>query len=435
MEQVIATHRNTDFDAMASLICGAILYPGAMPILPRAVNANVKAFLSIHKDVFQTASWDEVDPDLVRRLVVVDVNRWNRLGRVRVLRDKADLDIVLWDHHMNPGDIDAGWQCQEAMGANITLMLRKLIADDRPVGPMQATLFLAGLYEDTGSLMFPATRPEDARAAAFLLENGADLAIVSNLLRPAYGEKQKSVLFNMLQTTPRESVNGYTISFNRQRIEGHVGGLSVVVNMYRQILNVDAAFGIFTVKDKDDRCMIIGRSAVEGLDVGAVMRSLGGGGHPAAGSALLKSVEPEAVEEMIRDLIQGNQQASVQISDLMSFPVVTVPPDIPMKEAAMTLRKKGCTGMPVVDGDGRIMGIISRRDFAKLRKEKQQDAPVKAFMSANVVTIEPGVGPMQAARLMVRHDIGRLPVVEDGKLIGIVTRSDAMTYFYDLLPS
>jgi CBS domain-containing protein len=55
-------------------------------------------------------------------------------------------------------------------------------------------------------------------------------------------------------------------------------------------------------------------------------------------------------------------------------------------------------------------------------------------MSTNVVTIQPGKSPIQAARVMVRHDIGRLPVVESGKLIGIITRSDAMTYFYDLLP-
>ena len=46
----------------------------------------------------------------------------------------------------------------------------------------------------------------------------------------------------------------------------------------------------------------------------------------------------------------------------------------------------------------------------------------------------PGMGPMPSARLMVKHDIGRLPVVEDGKIIGIVTRSDTMRYYYDLLP-
>ena len=138
-------------------------------------------------------------------------------------------------------------------------------------------------------------------------------------------------------------------------------------------------------------------------------------------------------EKMIVDLIRGNQQSSVQISDLMSFPVFSVPSDTSMAAVAKILRDRGCTGLPVVD-DERLEGIISRRDFKKIRKESQLDSPVKAFMSTKVVTIEPGKSPIQAARVMVRHDIGRLPVVADGKIIGIITRSDAMLYFYDLLP-
>jgi CBS domain-containing protein len=179
--------------------------------------------------------------------------------------------------------------------------------------------------------------------------------------------------------------------------------------------------------------MVIGRSAATGIDVGKIMRSLGGGGHPGAGSAMLKRVNAEAVAQLIRSLIEGNQQASVQIHDLMSFPVFSVPPDMPMKEVAAVLRKKGCTGLPVVEKD-RLVGMISRRDFAKVKGESRLSAPVKAFMSTDVKTIEPGMSPMAAARLMVKHDVGRLPVVENGKIIGIVTRSDAMLYFYDLLP-
>ena len=61
-------------------------------------------------------------------------------------------------------------------------------------------------------------------------------------------------------------------------------------------------------------------------------------------------------------------------------------------------------------------------------------SPVKAYMSRKIVTIEPGLSPIQAANQMVRHDVGRLPVVENGGVIGIVTRSDTMMYFYDQLP-
>ena len=152
-----------------------------------------------------------------------------------------------------------------------------------------------------------------------------------------------------------------------------------------------------------------------------------------AGAALLKSANPAAVEKWIKELIRGNQQASVQISDLMSFPVITVTGDTSMEKVARILKEKGCTGLPVVKNK-RLVGMISRRDFRKVKKESQLKAPVKAFMTTNVLAIEPGKSPMQAARLMVKHDIGRLPVVDRGRIIGIITRSDAMLYFYDLLP-
>jgi CBS domain-containing protein len=69
-----------------------------------------------------------------------------------------------------------------------------------------------------------------------------------------------------------------------------------------------------------------------------------------------------------------------------------------------------------------------------VRKKKQLAAPVKAFMTDQVYTITPDKSPGQAVGLMIKHDIGRLPVVENGVVIGIVTRSDAMLYFYDMLP-
>jgi len=49
--QIVTTHKNTDFDALASVIAATLIYPGTVPILPRSLNPNVKAFLSIHKDL------------------------------------------------------------------------------------------------------------------------------------------------------------------------------------------------------------------------------------------------------------------------------------------------------------------------------------------------------------------------------------------------
>lgn len=429
---VITTHKNTDFDALASLTAGMLLYPNAAALIPKPLNPNVKAFLSLHKDMF---GWADTPPPAladVQRLIVVDTGDWDRLTGADTLRQQSQLEILVWDHHAHEPSIEATWLCKASVGANITLMLRCLKAEGCALSPIQATLFLVGLYEDTGHLTFPGTTAEDAQAAAYLLAQGADLAMLNKFLRPAYGEKQKTVLFEMLGNGQRTRINGHALSISKLSVHGHVDGLALVVGMYRDIMNVDAAFGIFCLPDQQ-KCMVIGRSDADGLNIGDIMRSLGGGGHPGAGSALLRQVNPDVVEQMLCELIRGNQQASVQISDLMSFPVFTIAADTLMAAAAKILREKGCTGLPVVE-KGQLAGMISRRDFHRLGKASQLKAPVKAFMRRDVKTIAPGKSPIQAARMMVRYDIGRLPVIENGQVIGIVTRSDVMHYFYDLLP-
>lgn len=430
--EIITSHKNTDFDALSSMVAATLLYPGAKMVIPRNVNQNVRAFLSIHKDHFTSLQPDGVDPDQVSRLIVVDTGTWHRLDGMAPLKHKPDLDVVLWDHHPEKGDISANRVCHEPMGANITLMIRALRQKQIPLTPIQSTLFLSGLHEDTGNLMFPSTQAEDALAAAFLLEQQADLNVVSNLLRPNYGVKQKDILFEMLQNERRYQINGHTVTFHPVNIEGHVGNLSIVVHMCRDIVNADAVFGIFTGR-KRGKSIVIGRSAADGLNMGHIMRALGGGGHPGAGSAQVSFVPPETIEEMIRELIEGNQQASVQVSDLMSFPVHAVSPEMSMDDVGKLLRRTGVTGLPVMEGET-LLGVISRRDFRKVKKESGFRAPVRAFMSTSVQTIPAGSSPMRAARLMVKYDIGRLPVVQDGQVVGIVTRSDTMRYFYDLLP-
>jgi len=428
---IITTHKNVDFDALAAVFSAAVLYPGATPVLPLSRNYNVRAFLSIHKDLFPFSNPKDISPDAVSRLIVVDTNRWSRLEGMSAYKNRSDLAVHVWDHHSEPGDIKADWMCCEAVGSTVTLLVRQLEKEKRELSIIQGSLFLAGIYEDTGNLTFPSTTAQDARAVAFLFEQQADLNMLNNFLRPVYGPRQKEVLFEMLKGAKRRSIKGHSVSVIKQNVEGHTPGLAVVVDMYQDIVNVDAAFGIFS-EEKRDQTIVIGRSGAEGINIGSIMRSMGGGGHPNAGSALLKSVNPDAIVGMITQLIEGNHQASVQIGDLMSFPVFSVPPDTSMQEVAYLLREKGCTGFPVTDGDT-VVGVISRRDFKKV-KSTQMNAPVKAFMCTRVIQIDPGSSVLQAARLMIRDDVGRLPVVKDGKLIGIITRTDTMRYYYDLLP-
>ena len=337
----------------------------------------------------------------------------------------------MFDHHDGPGDLQPTWECRDVVGSNITLMLRQLKNTQTTLTPIHASLFLAGLYEDTGNLTFSSTTPEDARAAALLLESGADLKILSAFVTPAYSRKQRDLLFDMLRTANRIKLNEWTVSINQLRVREHIDNLAILVQMVRQVLNVDAAFGLFLLDI--DRCLIIGRSTTDAINVGAIMRCMGGRGHPGAGAAMIKAVNPGVLVAWIRILISGENRAAGQIQELMTAPVFTLTPETPMETALQALRNRGIHGAPVVDGD-RLTGMISMRDQRRLKKPEQYRHPVTAFMSHPVHTISPDKSPAEAAHRMVKNDIGRLPVVAGGKLIGIITRSDAMGHFYGLCP-
>ncbi len=430
---IATTHKNTDFDGLASVIAATLLYPGCVGVVPKMTNKNVEQFLSTHKTAFNLILPHEVPHDEVKKLIVVDTNQWQRLDRLEKLAGRNDLEIDLWDHHMmGSGDIKSSWSCREQIGSTVTLLVREMQRRGMTLNPLDSTVMLIGLYEDTGHLSYPSTTGEDARAAAYLLENRADLNVAAFFLNPPYEENQKEILFEMMKETEKVTINGYTIGFNCIGLDKKVTDLASIVNMYRKIVNVDALFVIFT---SDNRNTIIGRSGTEKIHIGAALAGLGGGGHAGAGSATVKTsaMSAQQIKEHIVVGLTADKTESIRISDIMSFPVISVPPATPMRDVQNLMAKKKIRGIMVMEDDT-IHGIIVLWDLKRVKKEEHWDSPVKAFMSRNIITIEPGVSPSIAAGLMIENDVGYLPVVENNKVIGIVTRTDILTYYYDLLP-
>jgi CBS domain-containing protein len=143
----------------------------------------------------------------------------------------------------------------------------------------------------------------------------------------------------------------------------------------------------------------------------------------------------------------------MRVRDLMTSPVETVDPEMPLRAAARFLVENGISGAPVCDPDGNVVGVLSESDI--LYKEQGREgaasgrwlswfsdavagdllAKVQArtageAMTAPAVTIEPDASVTEAARTMTRSAINRLPVVEGGSLVGIVTRADLVRAFW-----
>ena len=124
--KIITTHRGSDFDALASLVAAGVIYPDARLVLPGFVNANLKPFLAIHKDLLKLEDPRDIELDQVETLIVTDTHSWNRLDpNLLPLKEKGNLEIIVWDHHM-AGDMGANWARIQKMGSTVTLVLQEI---------------------------------------------------------------------------------------------------------------------------------------------------------------------------------------------------------------------------------------------------------------------------------------------------------------------
>ena len=105
--------------------------------------------------------------------------------------------------------------------------------------------------------------------------------------------------------------------------------------------------------------------------------------------------------------------------DIMTREVITVSPELSVKELAMLLIKNQISGVPVADRDGKIIGLVSEADLIA-KKGKQ----VQAIMSQQVFSVAEETSIEEIARLMTTQRIKRVPVMNAGKLVGIVSRAD-----------
>lgn len=117
----------------------------------------------------------------------------------------------------------------------------------------------------------------------------------------------------------------------------------------------------------------------------------------------------------------------MKLRDVMTNPVIRIHPDESVAVAARTLTRYNIGALPVCGGDGRLCGLITDRDIVTrclASGRSPATTPIREIMSQNIISARPDMDTAMAAGLMGREQVRRLPVVENGKLCGMVSLGD-----------
>ncbi|MEH2085412.1 CBS domain-containing protein [Nostoc sp.] len=427
---LILCHTTADFDALGAAVGLTRLLPGSKIVLTGGSHPPVRDFLALHRDEYPLIERRSVNPEKIRSLTVVDTQQRDRLGKAAEWLDLPNLrEIIVYDHHLGQeSDIPATRSHISSVGATTTLIVEQLQQQQISLTPAEATVMALGIHVDTGSLTFDQSTPRDALALAWLMQQGASLSVISIYRDPGLSLQLQQLLTEALENLEYLCLRGYTVAWVTLKTESFVPGLSSLASELVEITEIDALLlaNEYSLGEEDSRLTVIGRSQIPKTNLNLLFQPLGGGGHSQAASLNLRGVDSQAILKQLLDGIKAQIPHPPTARDLMSSPVRTILPETTIAEGQRILLRYGHSGLSVVDTQGQLVGIISRRDIDIALHHGFSHAPVKGYMTRNLKTITPDTTLPQIESLMVTYDIGRLPVLENEQLVGIVTRTDVL---------
>ncbi|KAF0207663.1 MAG: tRNA nucleotidyltransferase [Actinobacteria bacterium] len=421
--RVVVGHANPDFDAYAAMVAATKLYPGSKAVFLGSQNANVREFHNLHEEFLEFVDLKQLDVSAVRQVIMVDTRDPDRIGEMgRVVRTPG-VEVIVYDHHPHSeGDLVAPADHSMNVGASTSILVHQI--RDRAVAltPLEASVMLLGIHEDTGSLTYPSTTPYDADAVAFLMAAGADIEVLNRFMSRTLTVVQRELLDVLLETLELWDIHGHQIAVGTAVATEYVDSASVLTHYICEDLGYRVAVAIIAMPD---RLHVVGRSRLPEVDIGAVLKHLGGGGHPQAASTALKGAHIPDIVARLREALELEVSAPLKARDIMTSPVRVVTPEMTMAEAGRLMATWGHGGLPVSE-DGRLVGLVTRKDVDKAVRHGLDHAPLTGFMARDPITIGPDVDLASLEGLLGRSGIGRVPVVEGDQILGIVTRKDLL---------
>jgi tRNA nucleotidyltransferase (CCA-adding enzyme) len=421
--EVIATHTNTDFDAFAAMLAARRLYPDAVVSVSGALNRNVREFYRLYADELDAVETSRLETDAIRRLIVVETTSASRLGELEEVALDPEVEKVLFDHHAGklPDWVKAENAVISQDGALTTTLAGVLAEREIAVTRLEATAFALGIHEDTGSLTYPTTTQRDADALAWCMRHGARQELLASFLHTPLGDDERELLGALMESLESDRVAGVELLVAAVSWPRHVDGVS---NLAHKIADLTDTRALVLLVEMGDRVFCVMRSRTPAVDAAAIARALGGGGHREAASAMFRGTLAEARESLRAGLDSAVAEPS-RAERIMSRPARSVAPNETVSRAMVACQRYAQSGILVIE-EGQLVGTVSREDLDKAIAHGLSHAPVKGIMSSRVATVEAATPLAEVQEALAGSPDGRVAVLEDGVVVGVVTRSDLL---------
>jgi tRNA nucleotidyltransferase (CCA-adding enzyme) len=423
--EVITTHMNADFDSLASMVAAKKFYPDAVMAFSGSQEKNIRDFFAQSSHHFLDFKRQKQIPfKKVTKLIVVDTRQARRLGNFAKCLKNKGIELHIYDHHPDsPDDLKGDVEFIRPVGSTSTIFTQLLREKEVSITKDEATLLSMGIYEDTGSFNFATTTSDDLAAAAWLLEQGANLHSVSQSISRELTFYQLGLLNDLIKSAITYTIQGIDIVIAKLALTEYVDEFALLVRRFMVMENLDV---LFALAGMEDRIYLIARSRVPEVNVGEIARDFEGGGHASAASATVQNMTMVEAEEKLVRLLNMHVRPQSLAGELMSQPVITVPPDISINNANHVLTRYNITVLPVVQNKSKLLGIISRRVTEKAIFHNLGNLPVSDYMTTDVVTLPGSASLADIQELIIENRQRLIPVVEGEELQGVITRTDLL---------
>ena len=427
---LILTHEQTDLDGLASMLGAHLLQPNAIALLPRQINRNGKAFLRRYANELPFSDYHALPRETIKNVFLVDTQS---LVTLRGMNEQTKVTVL--DHHPRKVQIHPDWQVElHHTGACTTILIEKLRELNVTLTPIEATMMLLGIYEDTGSLTYTCTTKRDALAVAFLLEQGADLNIASVYLNPPLSNAQQQLYDRLLKDLVQLDIEGYSILVAKAMANDLNDEISTVAHKMREFLDPD---GLVLLVSTRQGIRLVARSTTDNVNMAQLAIQFGGGGHKRASSALIREEGRSSanltdarlaeVTRQVIDFIPEIVTPSIKVGQMMSKNPLTLNPVISAVEAAELMKRYGFEGYPVVENK-QLLGLLTRRNVDRAIAHNLHKT-AGDLMIAGSVSVYPDDPISKLKERMATSGWGQVPVLDPltNEIIGIVTRTDLIS--------